>query len=205
MVAWVQVVKEKENLKAELAKAQSKIKHAEIAVLEYTAQIDNLNHILEEADAEKLRQEKELAIITSEQSVLGAQVYQIVLLLILSSFLTSQSSIFSSPSSRMQLLKFLSIWSVQLIKKNDELAMVYDKIRVQESAINKGRVEYCSRLNELRALKLKLNDLKREHTVLTGSCKNIEILRREVHNLSRELMQERTKVCVALSSSMTIF
>lgn len=74
----MQVVKEKENLKAELAKAQSKIKHAEIAVLEYTAQIDNLNHILEEADAEKLRQEKELAIITSEQSVLGAQVYQIV-------------------------------------------------------------------------------------------------------------------------------
>ncbi len=77
-----------------------------------------------------------------------------------------------------------------MTKKNDELVVIYDKIRLQESTLAKGHVEYRKRLNELRLLKLKLNDLKREHTLLTGSCKNMAILKR------RELIQERTKVNV---------
>ncbi|KAH8963965.1 hypothetical protein BDL97_04G038800 [Sphagnum fallax] len=148
------VEREKEVLKGELAKAQAKIKHAETSIADHTAHIEHLQHIIEEADAEHLRQQKELEIIKSERTVLGAQ----------------------------------------LTKKNDELVVIYDKIRLQESTLAKGHVEYRKRLNELRLLKLKLNDLKREHTLLTGSCKNMAILKREVHNLSRELIQERTKV-----------
>jgi len=83
---------------------------------------------------------------------------------------------------------------MQLIKNNNELAIVYNKIRIQESTIYKGRIDYCNHLNEIRDLKLKLNNLKQEHTYLLGTCKNIEVLRHEVHNLRQELMQEKTKV-----------
>lgn len=110
---------------------------------------------------------------------------------------TDKLSQFKLLEARYALMNSELFGRLQLIKKNDELAIVYDKIRVQESALAKGYIEYRNRLHELRALKLKLNDLKREHTLLTGSCKNIEVLRREVHNLSRELMQERTKVSPA--------
>lgn len=50
------------------------------------------------------------------------------------------------------------------------------------------------RLNEIRVLKIKLNDLKRELHILKSSVANIDVLKREVHQLGRELLQERTKV-----------
>ncbi|XP_024384770.1 uncharacterized protein [Physcomitrium patens] len=86
------------------------------------------------------------------------------------------------------------VLGAQLIHKNNELMEVYNKIRIQESSIHKGHIDYCNRLSELRQYKFKLHNLKREYTMLTGSCKNIVILRKEVHNLSQQLVQEKTKV-----------
>lgn len=50
------------------------------------------------------------------------------------------------------------------------------------------------RLNELRLLKLKLGESRRELHILKNSVANIDILKHEVHCLGRELLQERTKV-----------
>ncbi len=43
-------------------------------------------------------------------------------------------------------------------------------------------------------LKIKLGDLRRELGVLRASAANVEVLKREVHGLGRELLAERTKV-----------
>ncbi len=40
-------------------------------------------------------------------------------------------------------------------------------------------------------LKIKLNDLKRELHILKSSVANIDVLKREVHQLGRELLQVR--------------
>ena len=53
---------------------------------------------------------------------------------------------------------------------------------------------YDGRLNELRLLKLKLGESRRELHILKNSVANIDILKHEVHCLGRELLQERTKV-----------
>ena len=50
------------------------------------------------------------------------------------------------------------------------------------------------RLNEIRVLKIKIGDLKRELHILKNSVANIDVLKHEVHHLGRELLQERTKV-----------
>ena len=50
------------------------------------------------------------------------------------------------------------------------------------------------RLNELRLLKLKLGESRRELHILKNSVANIDILKHAVHCLGRELLQERTKV-----------
>jgi len=86
------------------------------------------------------------------------------------------------------------ILGTQLIRRNDELALLYEKVKIQQSTLLKGQVQYRDRVNEIRVLKLKLSDLKREVGVLRGSVQNIGILKREVHHLSRELLQERAKV-----------
>ena len=57
----------------------------------------------------------------------------------------------------------------------------------------KGQIQYQDRLNELRVLKIKLGDLKRELGVLKHSVGSIDVLKREVHRLGKELLQERTK------------
>jgi hypothetical protein len=43
-------------------------------------------------------------------------------------------------------------------------------------------------------LRIKLADLKRQLHVLRSSCANVEVLKRELHHLGRDLLQERTKV-----------
>lgn len=86
------------------------------------------------------------------------------------------------------------ILGTQLIRRNDELALLYEKVKIQQSTLLKGQVQYRDRVNEIRVLKVKLSDLKREVGVLRTSVQNITVLKREVHHLSRELLRERARV-----------
>ena len=55
-------------------------------------------------------------------------------------------------------------------------------------------MQYRERIEDIRILKLKIIDMKRELQLLSGSVSNIDSLRNEVYHLQRELLQERTKV-----------
>ena len=151
---YMKVEKEKESLRFELNKSKNQIKEADSAISSQKTEIEKLNHIINEADQERLRQKKEYSNVINERDILGTQ----------------------------------------LIRRNDELALLYEKIKIQQSTLNKGQIQYRDRLNEIRVLKIKLADMKRELSVLTGNVANIDVLKREVHHLGRELLQERTKV-----------
>merc|ERR1719359_125880 len=86
------------------------------------------------------------------------------------------------------------ILGTQLIRRNDELALLYEKIKIQQSTLKKGEVQYRERIEDIRILKLKINDMKRELQLLSSSVSSIDSLRNEVYHLQRELLQERTKV-----------
>ena len=132
-----QVEKEKESLRFELNKAKQQIKEADTAIASQKSEIEKLNHIINEADQERLRQKKEYDIVINERDILGTQ----------------------------------------LIRRNDELALLYEKIKIQQSTLNKGQIQYRDRLNEIRVLKIKLNDLKRELHILKNSVANIDVLK----------------------------
>jgi len=55
----------------------------------------------------------------------------------------------------------------QLIRKNDELALLYEKIKIQQSALAKGEVMYQERNGDIRLLKFKIADLNRELAICT--------------------------------------
>merc|ERR1712127_1143064 len=86
------------------------------------------------------------------------------------------------------------ILGTQLIRRNDELALLYEKIKIQQSTLKKGEVQYRERIEDIRILKLKINDMKRELKIERQSVANIDVLQKEVFQLQRELLQERTKV-----------
>jgi chromosome segregation ATPase len=86
------------------------------------------------------------------------------------------------------------ILGTQLIRRNEELGLLYERIRIQKSTLQKGEQQYNTRLREIGALKRRIRDLADEMGGLKGSVTNLETLRNEVYQLQRELLQERTKV-----------
>lgn len=93
------------------------------------------------------------------------------------------------------------ILGMQLIRRNDELALLYEKLRVQRSGLKHGEAQYAARLDDIRLLKIKIKDLVRENSHYQGSGAQIDELKKEVLHLQRELLQEKTKV-TALSEEL---
>lgn len=71
-----------------------------------------------------------------------------------------------------------------------------EKVRIQTSTLIKGNAQYKDRVNEIRILKIKLQNLNRDHGILEFNCKNINVLKREIQNINKELSQEKTKVSI---------
>lgn len=64
-----------------------------------------------------------------------------------------------------------------------------------------GEIQYRQRIEDIRLLKLEIKKLRREKHILTKSVSNVEELRREVYNMQRELLRERTR-CKALEEEL---
>jgi len=86
------------------------------------------------------------------------------------------------------------VLGTQLIRRNDELALLYEKIRIQQSTLSKGEVQYRDRLVDLRMLKLKISELKRNVHMAQVRVKNIDDLKKQITELTKQLAMERTKV-----------
>merc|ERR1711920_270211 len=86
------------------------------------------------------------------------------------------------------------VLGTQLIRRNDELALLYEKIKIQQRTLQEGEIAYKERLEESRGLMILTASLKRELKIERQQVTNIDDLKKEVYQLQRELLQERTKV-----------
>jgi chromosome segregation ATPase len=86
------------------------------------------------------------------------------------------------------------VLGTQLIRRNDELALHYEKIKIQQRTLQRGEIAYKQRLEESRNLMIKTASLKRELHIGMQQVSSIDDLKKEVFQLQRELLQERTKV-----------
>ena len=93
-----------------------------------------------------------------------------------------------------KIINMRDLLGTQLIRKNDELALLYEKIKIQQSALAKGEVMYQERIVDIRLIKFKIADLNRELTIANRMAAQIEDLKQQVFLLEEELLQERTKV-----------
>lgn len=48
-----------------------------------------------------------------------------------------------------------------MIKRNEELALLYEKIKIQKSTLKKGRIYYQERLTDILNIRKHIADLKR--------------------------------------------
>jgi chromosome segregation ATPase len=75
-----------------------------------------------------------------------------------------------------QVIQERDILGTQLVRRNDELALLYEKIKIQQSTLNKGELQYKSRVEDIRILKLEIKRLRRERKILNAKVANIDDL-----------------------------
>ncbi|KAM4852432.1 cilia- and flagella-associated protein 58 [Thomomys bottae] len=100
-----------------------------------------------------------------------------------------------------QVVSERDILGSQLVRRNDELALLYEKIKIQQSVLNKGESQYNQRVEDMRILKLEIKKLRREKRILARSVANVEELRQELFHVQREFLKERTR-CRALEEEL---
>uniref|UniRef100_A0A8C0U6T6 Cilia and flagella associated protein 58 n=1 Tax=Cyanistes caeruleus TaxID=156563 RepID=A0A8C0U6T6_CYACU len=81
----------------------------------------------------------------------------------------------------------------QLIRRNDEVALLYEKIKIQQAILNRGETEYRQRMEDMRILRLEIKKLRREKGILGKSVANVEELRCEFNHMQKELLREQTR------------
>lgn len=87
----------------------------------------------------------------------------------------------------LQVINERDILGTQVIRRNDELALLYEKIKIQQSTLSKGEVQYAQRLEDIRILKLEVKKMRRERTILSKSVANIEDIRWGLEDHSHSL------------------
>ncbi|NXQ88175.1 CFA58 protein, partial [Nyctibius grandis] len=100
-----------------------------------------------------------------------------------------------------QVIKERDTLGSQLVRRNDEVALLYEKIKIQQSILNKGETQYRQRMEDIRLLKLEIKKLRREKGILGKSVANAEELRQEVHYMRKELLREQTR-CKVLEEEL---
>jgi len=84
--------------------------------------------------------------------------------------------------------------AAQLIRRNDELALLQEKLRLQQSTLHHGELEYQRRLDDCRVLRLQVIALQRSLQLQFDSIQQGQLLKQELFHVQRQLVQERTKV-----------
>lgn len=153
----VHVEREKEALSAELSSRRQELEGTKQLVENQRAEERKLRKIIAEAGAERTRQKKEL------EQVGGVCGWG----------RTSGHQSAACP----QVITERDILGAQLIRRNDELALLYEKIKLQSSTLSKGEVQYSQRVEDIRILKLEVKKMRRERAILSKSVANVDELR----------------------------
>ena len=85
------------------------------------------------------------------------------------------------------------ILGTQLIKRNEELSLLYEKIKIQQSTLTKGDIYYNEKYVEIQNLKDRIASLKREIYVTKNEVDVLPDMKNEIYLLEKELMDQRLK------------
>ncbi|CAF4552712.1 unnamed protein product [Rotaria socialis] len=100
----------------------------------------------------------------------------------------------SEMKRKLKVIAERDVLGTPLVHRNDELALLYEKRKIQQSTLNKGELQYKARLEDFRILKLELKKIRHEKGTLQDKVSNTD-------DLKRELLRERTR-CRALEEEL---
>jgi hypothetical protein len=84
---------------------------------------------------------------------------------------------------------------IQLIDRNDELCILYEKANIQENILRSGEMEIKKLEDEIRMIKIEISEQKRKIDVARKQIVVVPTLGDQVIQLKNELDLEKKKVC----------
>ena len=85
------------------------------------------------------------------------------------------------------------ILGTQLIKRDEELHLLYEKIKIQKSTLKKGEMYYQQRIDEIIRIVDLIKTHKRELIDSQKETQCIPDLKREIYLLERDLLEQKQK------------
>jgi len=77
----------------------------------------------------------------------------------------------------LQVVKERDLIGAQLVRRNDEMSLVYEKMKIMEMTLHKGELQYNERLEDIRILKLEISNLRCKNRVLEKNNQDANDLR----------------------------
>lgn len=85
------------------------------------------------------------------------------------------------------------ILGTQLIKRDEELALLYEKIKIQKSTLKKGEIYYQDKIDNIISNVDRIKNCKRELIDSQTETECIPDLKREIYLLEKELLEQQLK------------
>lgn len=86
------------------------------------------------------------------------------------------------------------VYGTELIRRNDELTLLCEKIKILQSTLAKGEIQFKEKEAEIRLLLTKMAENKNSLTILLRKAGDVGKLKREIYTLTSSLVQERMQV-----------
>lgn len=86
------------------------------------------------------------------------------------------------------------ILGTQLIKRDEELHLLYEKIKIQKSTLKKGEIYYQEKIDDIIKLVDEIKNHKRELIDSQKETACIPDLKKEIYLLQKELLEQQQKV-----------
>ena len=86
-----------------------------------------------------------------------------------------------------------NVTGVQLIDRNDELCILYERSNQQQQALKVGELLLLKKTDELRLLRLQTEELKRQYAAARRRLPEVEFNRNKIEVLDAQLVAERRK------------
>lgn len=86
-----------------------------------------------------------------------------------------------------------NVTGVQLIDRNDELCILYERSNQQQEALKRGELELRNKEEEVRLLRLQTEELRRQYQAATKRVPDIATNEKRIIELEEILVEERTQ------------
>lgn len=100
-----------------------------------------------------------------------------------------------------QLMNERDILGTQLVRRNDEVALLNEKIVILQATLARGEAHYELRLSDIRLMKMEVKRLRQEKSHISKTMASMVDLRQEIFHLERDLTKSRLK-CKALEQEV---